>query len=264
MGKVRTAQEVLAQQKADHAKPRPPAAAPAPVTTPKHDGGTALTTVSQTAVAIPDNRSDVAKFLDNVAPTEAVGPVFEFDGKNGAFKNRDTDEPISPDQDYTVLADETQVGYIRFHRDGETPPDRICGLLYDGFIPPPRETLGDNDPALWEDGLSGKPEDPWKLQFSLVLQKPGTMELSTFRTMSITGVKSVGRLLKHYDRMRRNDPGFYPVVRLKVGGFQHRDERVGWVPVPNFAIVGKAPKASAAVPDTSVAGDLNDAIPDFA
>jgi hypothetical protein len=50
-------------------------------------------------------------------------------------------------------------------------------------------------------------------------------------------------------------------VRLKVGGFNHRDERVGWVEVPVFAVVGRQPKDSAAKPDTSPAGDMNDQIP---
>ena len=53
----------------------------------------------------------------------------------------------------------------------------------------------------------------------------------------------------------------YPVVRLKVGGFNHRDERVGWVEVPVFAVVGRQPKDSAAKPDTSPAGDMSDQIP---
>ena len=53
----------------------------------------------------------------------------------------------------------------------------------------------------------------------------------------------------------------FPVIRLKVGGFQHRDERVGWVHVPVFAVVGRAPKDSAAKPDTSIGADMSDEIP---
>ena len=52
----------------------------------------------------------------------------------------------------------------------------------------------------------------------------------------------------------------YPVVRLKVGGFNHRDERVGWVPTPVLAVVGRAPKDSAAKPDSSPAADMSDQI----
>jgi len=53
------------------------------------------------------------------------------------------------------------------------------------------------------------------------------------------------------------------VVRLKIGGFQHRDDRVGWVKTPVLAVVGRAPKDSAAKPDTSIAADMNDEIPGF-
>jgi hypothetical protein len=48
---------------------------------------------------------------------------------------------------------------------------------------------------------------------------------------------------------------------LKVGGFNHRDDRVGWVSTPVFAVVGRAPKESAAKPDTSLTADLQDKIP---
>jgi hypothetical protein len=74
-------------------------------------------------------------------------------------------------------------------------------------------------------------------------------------------LRDVGNLLRHYDRMRKKDDDHYPVVRLKVSGYNHKDERVGWVHVPVFAVVGKAPKASAAIPDTSLRGDLDDNIP---
>ena len=159
------------------------------------------------------------------------------------------------------LCDEVLVGWIRFHRDGETPPDRVQGLLYDGFEVPPRETLGDMDESQWEPGLSGKPEDPWKHQNCLVLQQTETRELYTFVTTSETGRRAVCNLLRHYNRMRKAKADEVPVVRLRVGGFNHRDPRVGWVPTPVFAIVGRAPRDSAAKPDTSVAADLNDEIP---
>ena len=35
------------------------------------------------------------------------------------------------------------------------------GLYVEGFVPPRRTDLGDDDEALWEMGLDGKPRDPW-------------------------------------------------------------------------------------------------------
>jgi hypothetical protein len=80
-------------------------------------------------------------------------------------------------------------------------------------------------------------------------------------TSSITGRRAIGNLLRHYNRMQTTNPDMYPVAKLKVGGFQHRDDRVGWVKTPAFAVVGRAPKDSAAKPDTSVAADMDDEIP---
>lgn len=94
-----------------------------------------------------------------------------------------------------------------------------------------------------------------------VLQQTETRELFTFVTTSETGRRALGNLLRHYNRMRKANPGEVPVVRLRVGGFNHRDPRVGWVPVPTFAIVGRTPRDSAAKPDTSLAANLNDEIP---
>src|SRR5262249_40580685 len=51
-----------------------------------------------------------------------------------------------------------------------------------------------------------------------------------------------GNLLRHFDRLRRSDPDIYPVVRLKPSGFNHKDERVGWVHTPSFVVVGHTAK----------------------
>jgi hypothetical protein len=61
--------------------------------------------------------------------------------------------------------------------------------------------------------------------------------------------------------MQKTHPDQLPVVRLKSGGFNHRDERIGFVKTPLLAVVGRAPRDSAAKPDTSLSADLNDQIP---
>ena len=92
------------------------------------------------------------------------------------------------------------------------------GLLYGDFAMPPRESLGDTDMTQSTDeGLSGKPEDPWQHQIKLVLQKRDTGEMFCFSTSSNTGRRAVGNLLRHYDRMRRAGGNEVPIVRLKVG-----------------------------------------------
>jgi len=120
--------------------------------------------------------------------------------------------------------------------------------------------LGDTDMSKWELGLDGKPADPWQHHQYLVLQDAETKEVFTFVTSSVTGRRAVGTLLKHYNRMRQGKEEAYPLVKLKVGGFQHRDDRVGWVKVPVIAVVGRVPKEGAVKPGNAGA-EFQDEIP---
>jgi len=242
---TRTAAQALAQQKADHAKPPRPPSVPI--------------ALAATAVALPDTRTEIQKYLDEIAPAAVVGRLVKF-SKDGQFVTTDDGEPISDVAEFVVLADETLVGWIKFRGPGE-PPDRVMGVLYGGFKMPPRDTLGDDDQSTWSNGLNGLPEDPWRHQVYVVLQNVESGELYTYIASSQTARRSVGHLLRHYDRMRRTHPDEYPIVRLKAGGFQHRDERVGWVATPAFAAVGRRPKDGTAQPDTSRATDFEDAVP---
>ena len=82
----------------------------------------------------------------------------------------------------------------------------------------------------------------------------------TFATSSKTGRRAVGTLLKHYDRMQKTNPGELPVVRLRTGGFQHRDAQIGFVTTPCFVVCGRQPRDSVAQPDTSIGANIDDAI----
>ena len=170
--------------------------------------------------------------MDEVAPSGIAGRLIKFD-KSGKYVTSDDGSEIDEGAEFTALCDQTVVGWQRFNGPGE-PPDKVMGLLYDGFVMPPREALGDADPAHWEEGLAGEPQDPWQHAQLLVLQDTRTSELFTFATSSKTGRRAVGTLLKHYDRMQKTNPGELPVVRLRTGGFQHRDDRIGFVTTPQF------------------------------
>ena len=136
------------------------------------------------AVAIHGRTASQA-WADDVAPASIVGRLIKFT-KDGVFATTDDGVPISDDVDFVALVDQTLIGYIRFRDEGE-PPDRVMGLLYDGFVMPPRETLGNTDIAKWEIGLDGKPSDPWQHHVYLVLQRGDTTELFTYAASSLTG-----------------------------------------------------------------------------
>ena len=210
------------------------------------------------AVAVPDTRTSQQAYIDEIAPATMVGRTVKFD-KTGNFITAD-DDTIIGDVDFVALCDQTLIGWIKFNGEGQ-PPDRHMGLLYDGFIMPERSTLGDDDQAAWEI-FNGQRQDPWQHQICLVLERRDeTHELLTFVTSSVTGRRAIGNLLRHYDRMEKVKANAYPIVRLKVGGFNHRDDRVGWVKVPVIAIVGRTPKETAAKPDGSIGADMSDRIP---
>jgi hypothetical protein len=210
------------------------------------------------AEVLARQKADAARQRGGNGTASIVGRLIKF-SKEGQFVTSDDGEPVSDVAEFVALCDQTLIGWLKFNEDA--PPDREMGLLYDGFVMPSRATLGDTDETKWPVGLSGRPDDPWKHQICLVLQNTETQELFTFATSSQTGRRSVGNLLRHFDRMLKMNPGELPVVRLKPSGFQHRDDRVGWVPTPAFAVVGRAPRDSTAKPDTSPSGDMNDIIP---
>lgn len=242
----RTSKQVLADQKQQTERERTQRTEQLPATR------------QATLPATPDPRSPRQRYLDDCAPSGIVGRLVKFDGKEGKFIFVDTEETISDAEDFVVLADQTLAAYVKFQ--SERAPLRIGGLLYaPDFALPPRDQLGDNDPKRWEIGLSGRPEDPWREELMVVLKRPATMELLTFSTMSKTGRRAVGNLLKHYDRLQVTSPGSFPVVRLKPSGYQ--DSRYGWVYVPNFVVVGVSPGHTAAIPDTSLKAEMDDSIP---
>jgi hypothetical protein len=212
-----------------------------------------------TAVTAPDDRSYRTRYLDEVAPSGIAGRMIKFDGKSGGFITPDDGEPVPESTVFFALADEALVGWVKFNGEGE-PPDREMGLLYDGYVMPVRESLGDLDQEQWEEGLDGAPADPWQHHIYLPLQNSVTLELFTFVTSSKTGRRAVGTLLRHFDRMRRTAPDEIPVIKLGKGGFHHRDDRIGFVVTPTFIVLGKSPRDGVAAPDTSTAGILNDKV----
>lgn len=237
-----TARELTAARKAQAPTPTPQVPA----------------TQTQVRSVVPTTPEDYQQeYLDEVAPSGIAGRLIRF--KEGRYVTPDDEQEVPEGAEFILLADDTLVGWIKFNGTGEAP-DRHMGLFFDGFVMPPRESLGDLDQKAWEIGLDNEPADPWLHQQMIVLQNTETQELFTFSTSSKTGRRAVGNLLRHYTRMRKTRPDELPVVRLGTGGFEHKDKRVGFVDVPVFVVVGRAPRDSAARPDTSLAADLDDEI----
>jgi hypothetical protein len=207
---------------------------------------------------VPDKRTAAQAYVEEHAGQ--AGREVKFDHKKSAFVTTDDGEELSEEDDYVCLADQTLDEMIRFNGKGNSPT-RHSGLIYEGWRRPAREELGDLDKSLWDVGLNGQPADPWQHRVHVILQHAETQELFVFVTGSLSGHRAVANLLKHYNRTLRTHPDDYPVVRLKVGGFNHKDDRIGWVATPVFAVVGRKARGDSAKPDTSVSADMDDAIP---
>jgi hypothetical protein len=217
-----------------------------------------MSEVANTQTNVPAIPSNAVDTYLNEHCGGGSGVLFKF-AKDQRFRRVDDGEEIPLGTQFTVVYDQIQVGWIKFNGKGE-PPERKMGALFQGFLPPPREELGDDDQSLWEVGLSGKAADPWQQQILLPLQAEDG-ELFIFGTTSITGRRAVGRVIDECRKMLRREPNDYPVIKLALSSFQHREERIGRVTVPAFVRVGKTPKTGMAAIDTSIAADMNDEVP---
>ena len=95
------------------------------------------------------------------------GTFFKFDGKEKKFVKSVDGEEIAEGKQFVVMYDQIQSGWIKFQGKGG-PPVRKQGPIFEGYVPPARETLGYTDESEWETGLSGKPADPWQFQNVIV------------------------------------------------------------------------------------------------
>jgi hypothetical protein len=196
--------------------------------------------------------------LGYLAKHASSGTVLRF-SKDGKFIQPTQGDAELPEGTELVCHwDQARAGFQRFNGKGE-PPDVKIGLIFGGK-PPERSELGDNDPSQWPiSDMTGQPEDPWREVQMVPLESVETGEIYVFQTMSVTGLRAVANLLRQSSRMAAKDPDHIPVVKLRAGGFDHR--KYGWVRVPAFEFVGKAPKTNAAAAETSISADLNDEIP---
>jgi hypothetical protein len=128
-----TTAQILARQKASTPPPRPATQTAVAVAQP----------APKTALVVPTNRTPLDTYLDEIAPSSFSGQLVKFN-KDGKFVVTSTDAVIDENVDFIALCDEVLVGWIKFNGEG-APPDRIQGLLFDGFVMPARAALGDLD-----------------------------------------------------------------------------------------------------------------------
>jgi hypothetical protein len=205
-----------------------------------------------TAVAVPDNRTYLERWLDDVAPTQIAGRLMKFNHQKGTFFTDDNGEAVPENAEFIAICDETMGGWIRFNPGYK--PDRVMGLICQGFTPPKRSELSNPE-------LADTKDDPWQHHHMLPLQHKETRDLFTFSVVSKTGNSAIGNLLRIFGRKRRTDPHYLPVIRLRATGWQPAEPGAGYQYKPVLVDVGRADRNDAATPNVSTAAHLDDEIP---
>lgn len=222
-----------------------------------------LVPVKPSTTALTTTDDPTQDYLNEFATATTPGTAIRFNGKDGKYVK--LDGSVLADTEtatFVFLSDQVWGGWIKFDREGETPPVRIQGVISEGFRPPPRESLDESDPELWAVGLSGKPEDPWKHQVVILLQNCESGELLAFHASNPTSRSACFDLMSHCQRRKRTGHDDYPLVRLKTGSYERRDPPKVKVLKPVFAVVGHQPKtAMIEKTDATVNADMSDSIP---
>lgn len=166
-----------------------------------------------------------------------VGSLLKF--SKGDWLLGQDEEEIKVGTRYVVSMDNLLVGWVKWADN--KPVEQIMGRVVEGFAPPSRSTLGDNDKEAWEVGTDGKERDPW--QFSnQVLMKPVGKQYDTdiavtFVTSSKGGIGAIGELCKKYGKEMRTREGQNPIVELGVDAYNHPNKEFGRIKTPILALV---------------------------
>jgi hypothetical protein len=155
-----------------------------------------------------------------------VGKLMKFN--NGAYVI-DKTETLPPHTTLVVL--DITTAWVKW-RDGKPVEHRIT---YPGQVHPDRDDLPDQDEALWEEGLTSEPADPWKDTRYVRMVDPRTGADYTFVTDSYGGRRAVGELKSQVSNVRYACPGAVPIVEL---GTTQMKTNYGPKPRPSFRVVG--------------------------
>lgn len=168
-----------------------------------------------------------------------VGHLLKF-SKGEYFCGQENDE-VAIGTQFVANMDEMLAGWIRWQDN--KPTDHVMGKVSDGYQPPRRNELGDDDKRQWETDLKGEPRDPWQFSNYLLLKGTGDdSELYTFTASSKGGLNALGDLCKVYGTAMAQRPNEYPVIELGVNAYDHPNRALGRIKVPTFKVVGWKPK----------------------
>ena len=177
---------------------------------------------------------------EGATPRSWLGDLMRFT-KFGEYTAGVEGAEVDAGTELIAIMDRLEVGW-QCWRDSR-PAGARMGKISEGFVPPRRAELGDDDPATWEKFEDGRDKDPWVFSNSLPLADAGG-KIYTFVTSSKGGLSAIGELSKNFGKHLRQVPDELPIVSLGVGSYQHSNRNFGEIRFPKFEIVGwtKLPK----------------------
>lgn len=160
------------------------------------------------------------------------GQYLKFNGKTGEYTFGQNAEEMPEGSHLACDMNQAKWGWICWV-DGEVKEERMKRVI-DGD-PDPEESLTDYGPYTKHDDGT---EDGWAKQRLLHFRDPVSGEEYIYKTVSGSGVRAFGSLMKDYGRNYKQYPGMIPLVALGVGSFVPKNnKRVGKVYTPEFKIV---------------------------
>jgi len=173
------------------------------------------------------------QYGEAIRQTTIVGKLLKF--SKGDWSAGEAAEPIEEGTFFTANMDELLAGWVRW-KDNK-PTDHVMGRIVDGYQPPKRNELGDDDSDQWEVNEDGEARDPWQMTNYLLLIDSES-EPYTFTTSSRGGLNAIGELCKAYGKAMRQHPDEFPVIEIGVGSYLHANKAYGRIKYPTLEIVG--------------------------
>jgi hypothetical protein len=151
-----------------------------------------LTTPNKSgAMMTPQAMGDIfEQYGRAVSKKQFLGTLLKFD--KGDWKAGQEEDSIPVGTQFTMVMPTITHGWTKWI--DLRPVDNVMGLLTDGFMPPTRESLGDNDKAEWEaDGKGGAKKDPWA-RSNMIVMIDQSKDIFTFTTGSKGGMSAIGEV----------------------------------------------------------------------
>lgn len=172
-----------------------------------------------------------AEFANEQSQRPFAGDLLRF-SKHGQYKAGQEQEVIDTGTRMFVYMPGLKRGWVKWAES--QPVAHIMGLVSEGFKPPPREELGDDNEDEWET-LNDKPMDPWQITNHLPMCNTKG-EVFTFVTSSKGGLSEIGKLSGMYAERHRMKPNEIPVIELESRSYDHK--LYGETLAPVFKVIG--------------------------